>query len=45
MIPRDDAAFHFGSEGWTCEGLPLAELARRFGTPLYCYSRGRLLAN
>ncbi len=45
MIPRDDAAFRFEAEGWTCEGLPLAELARRFGTPLYCYSRARLLAN
>jgi diaminopimelate decarboxylase len=38
-------AFAFGPEGWACDGVPLAELARRFGTPLYCYSRARLVAN
>jgi diaminopimelate decarboxylase len=41
----DEAAFRFEDGGWACEGVPLRELARRFGTPLYCYSRARLLAN
>jgi diaminopimelate decarboxylase len=43
--PDDAPAFSFGPDGWACEGLPLAELASRFGTPLYCYGRARLLAN
>ena len=38
-------AFTYGPAGWTCEGVPLARLAERYGTPLYCYSRSRLLSN
>jgi diaminopimelate decarboxylase len=45
MSPLSAAAFAFGPGGWACEGLPLAALAERYGTPLYCYSRSRLLGN
>lgn len=41
----DRPAFTFRPGGWACEEVPLEELAERFGTPLYCYSRTRLLAN
>lgn len=35
-------SFHFvGGELW-CEGVPVADLARRFGTPLWVYSGGTL---
>ncbi|MBA2564151.1 MAG: diaminopimelate decarboxylase [Gemmatimonadetes bacterium] len=43
--PEAAPAFNFGAGGWRCEEVPLADLAARYGTPLYCYSRARLLSN
>ncbi len=34
--------FRFGPEGLRCEQVPLAEVARRFGTPAYVYSSATL---
>ena len=36
-------AFQYSSGQLRCEGVPLAKLAREFGTPLYVYSRGHIL--
>jgi diaminopimelate decarboxylase len=45
-LPAEDVpAFVFGEQGWACEEVPLADLARCYGTPLYCYSLRRLLSN
>ncbi|MFN2432253.1 MAG: diaminopimelate decarboxylase [Gemmatimonadota bacterium] len=37
--------FAFGPGGWRCEEVLLEDLAERYGTPLYVYSRARLLGN
>lgn len=34
--------FRFGADGLHCEQVPLAEVARRFGTPAYVYSSATL---
>src|SRR5690349_2915848 len=36
------AAFHYRDAELYCEDMPLAELAARFGTPLYVYSRAAM---
>jgi diaminopimelate decarboxylase len=38
-------AFAWTPQGWACGGVPVAELAGRFGTPLYCYGLERLIGN
>jgi len=35
--------FHHTDGRWWCEGVPLADLAERYGTPLYVYSRRTIL--
>jgi diaminopimelate decarboxylase len=35
--------FHYLSRQLYCEGLPVADLANRFGTPLYVYSQSAIL--
>lgn len=35
--------FHCKDGEWWCEGVPLLELAQRFGTPLYVYSERTLV--
>ena len=35
--------FHYQNDELYCEGLPARELAERFGTPLYVYSKATLL--
>ena len=35
--------FHYRDRQLYCEDVPVAELADRFGTPLYVYSQGALL--
>lgn len=39
------AAFSYRSEALYCEDAELAHVADRFGTPVYVYSRERILAN
>lgn len=34
--------FHYGQEGLCAESVPLSDIARRFGTPCYIYSRSAL---
>ena len=34
--------FHYGQEGLYAESVPLSDIARRFGTPCYIYSRSAL---
>src|SRR5260370_22413129 len=38
-------SFHYQSGRFTCDGVPLSSLARRFGTPTYVYSASTLLRN
>lgn len=35
--------FHYRDRQLHCEGLPIAELADRYGTPLYIYSRAAMI--
>lgn len=37
--------FHYIDGGLCCEGVPLAQLAEEFGTPLYVYSAGAVRDN
>src|SRR5450432_3337561 len=37
--------FHYGEHALYCEGVALAEIAARVGTPCYVYSAGAILAN
>src|ERR1700682_2903316 len=37
--------FHYGEHALYCEGLALAEIAARVGTPCYVYSSATILAN
>jgi len=38
-------AFHYRADTLFCEDVELARVAARFGTPVYVYSRARILAN
>ncbi len=38
-------AFHYASNQFACEEVPLASVAERFGTPAYVYSQATLLDN
>lgn len=35
--------FHYQDNALYCEGLSVASLAERFGTPLFVYSQGAIL--
>src|SRR3954465_6055695 len=37
--------FHYGEHALYCEGVALAEIAARIGTPCYVYSAAAILAN
>src|SRR5258708_18977407 len=37
--------FHYGEKAMYCEGVALAEIAARVGTPCYVYSAAAILAN
>jgi len=37
--------FRYHTNHLHCENIPLADLAQRFGTPLYVYSRAAILEN
>src|SRR5258708_37541244 len=37
--------FHYGEHALYCEGVALAEIAARVGTPCYVYSAAAILAN
>ena len=37
--------FHYGEHALYCEGVALAEIAARVGTPCYVYSAATILAN
>ena len=43
-VPRGTPDFHYRDGALYAEGVPLAELAGRLGTPLYVYSRAALRA-
>jgi diaminopimelate decarboxylase len=38
-------SFHYSGNTFYCEGVPLASIAERFGTPTYVYSQGVVLEN
>lgn len=38
-------AFHYAKQQLHIEDLPLADIAHRVGTPVYCYSHGQIEAN
>jgi diaminopimelate decarboxylase len=38
-MPKSIHAFHYAKDHLFCEGVQCEELARRFGTPLYVYSK------
>jgi diaminopimelate decarboxylase len=39
------ASFHYQSNNFFCEDVPVASIAERYGTPAYVYSRGIILEN
>src|SRR3954464_3408621 len=43
MSPSPEEAFSIHKQGLLCEGMALREVARRFGTPLYVYSKSDII--
>ncbi len=45
MTLQAQTSFHYRQSEFFCDGVSIASIAERFGTPAYVYSRGAILSN